>query len=86
MNTVDYFLAAAKDLHDRLFEAVKGLSNEQLHFRPLGKGNQIFLLSGTVYARRIRLSILCCKKRRRYGMPKGGIRNSGWTRGRRERV
>jgi len=41
MNTVEYFLAAAKELHDRLFEAVKGLSNEQLHFRPLGKGNQI---------------------------------------------
>ncbi len=41
MNTVDYFLAAAKELHESLLEAVKGLSNDQLHFRPLGKGNHI---------------------------------------------
>lgn len=41
MNTVEYFLAAAKELHNSLFESVKGLSNEQLHFQPLGKGNHI---------------------------------------------
>jgi uncharacterized damage-inducible protein DinB len=41
MKTVDYFRAAAKELHDSLLEAVKELSNEQLHFRPLGRGNHI---------------------------------------------
>ena len=41
MNTVDYFVAAAKGLHDSLLESVKGLSNEQLHFQPLGRGNHI---------------------------------------------
>jgi hypothetical protein len=43
MNTVDYFLAAAKELHDSLLESVKGLSNEQLHFQLLGRGNHIAL-------------------------------------------
>jgi len=41
MNTVDYFLAAAKELHKSLLNSVEGLSNEQLHFRPLGRGNHI---------------------------------------------
>lgn len=41
MNTVEYFLAAAKDLHNSFFESVKDLNNEQLHLRPLGKGNHI---------------------------------------------
>jgi len=41
MGSVKYFRAAMKDLHNSLSESVKGLSNEQLHFRPLGKGNHI---------------------------------------------
>ena len=41
MNTVDYFLGAAKELHDSLLESVKGLSKEYLHFLPLGRGNHI---------------------------------------------
>jgi hypothetical protein len=30
MNTVDYFRAAAKELHDSLLEAVKDLSKEEI--------------------------------------------------------
>jgi hypothetical protein len=41
MNTVDYFLAAAKELHDSLLESVKELSSEHLHSQPLGQGNHI---------------------------------------------
>jgi len=41
MRTVQYFLAAMKDLHKNLLDAVQGLTYEQLHFRPLGKGNHI---------------------------------------------
>ena len=41
MNTVEYFLATTKELHVRIFEAVKDLTNEELHFRPLNKGNPI---------------------------------------------
>ena len=41
MNTVEYFLAATKELHERIFESVKDLTQEQLHFRPLNKGNPI---------------------------------------------
>jgi len=41
MKTVQYFLTAMKDLHNNLTGAMKGLNSEQLHFRPLGKGNHI---------------------------------------------
>ncbi len=41
MNTVDYFLAALKELHDSLLQSAKELSNEQFYFRPLGRGNHI---------------------------------------------
>ena len=41
MSTVEYFRAAMKDLHHSLADAVKSLSQEQLHFQPLGKGNHI---------------------------------------------
>jgi hypothetical protein len=41
MNTVEYFLAATKELHLRILDAVKDLTQEQLHFRPLNKGNPI---------------------------------------------
>jgi len=34
MKTVQYFLTAMRDLHKNLLDAVKGLTNEQLHFRP----------------------------------------------------
>lgn len=43
MDTVHYFLAAAKEMHESLLESVKGLSNEQVHFQPPGRGNHIAL-------------------------------------------
>ena len=44
MNTVEYFAAATQDLHTALYDAVKDLTSEQLHFRPIGKGNHIAFL------------------------------------------
>ncbi len=41
MGTVEYFRSAIKDLHKSLSDSLKGLANEQLHFRPMGKGNHI---------------------------------------------
>lgn len=41
MGAVDYFSQAVKSLHESLFQAVEGLSDEQLHFRPLDRGNHI---------------------------------------------
>lgn len=41
MGSIDYFRSAAKDLHQNLLDAVKELTDEQLHFQPLGKGNHI---------------------------------------------
>lgn len=41
MGALDFFLSSTKNLHKDLTEAVKGLSQEQLHFRPLGRGNTI---------------------------------------------
>lgn len=63
MNTVDYFLAAAKELHDSLLESVKGLSNEQLHFQPLGRGNHIaFILWHCVRTEDVVINFLLQKK------------------------
>ena len=44
MGALDFFLSATKNLHNDLREAVKDLNDEQLHFRPLGKGNHIAFL------------------------------------------
>ena len=41
MGAVAYFGSAMKSLHNHLTEAIKDLSQEELHFRPLGKGNHI---------------------------------------------
>lgn len=41
MGAVDYFGEAVKNLHNSLFEALEGLTAEQLHFRPLDRGNHI---------------------------------------------
>ena len=41
MGAADYFRSAVSNLHRNLTEAVEGLSDKQLHFRPLGKGNHI---------------------------------------------
>ncbi len=41
MRTIGYLRSATKQLHKDLSAAVAGLSDEQLHFRPLEKGNHI---------------------------------------------
>jgi len=41
MNTLEYFRGAMKEEHKSLMEAVRGLTDAQLHFRPLGVGNHI---------------------------------------------
>jgi hypothetical protein len=41
MDALDFFRPAIKTLHTRLLDALQGLTPEQLHFRPLDKGNHI---------------------------------------------
>jgi uncharacterized damage-inducible protein DinB len=41
MGAIEYFREAVRTLHKNLSEAVEGLSDEQLHFRPLERGNHI---------------------------------------------
>jgi hypothetical protein len=41
MGALEFFRPSLKTLHGSLMDAVKGLTDEQLHFRPLGKGNHI---------------------------------------------
>ena len=41
MNALQYFQSAIKELHNRLSDSIKDLSQEQLHFQPIGKGNHI---------------------------------------------
>jgi DinB superfamily len=49
MGSLDFFRSSLKNFHNSFREAVKDLTDEQLHFRPLGKGNSIaFALWHTV--------------------------------------
>jgi len=41
MGTIDYFCSTMKDMHNNYIDAVKDLTEEQLYFRPLDKGNHI---------------------------------------------
>jgi uncharacterized damage-inducible protein DinB len=41
MPSIDYLRTAMKDFHKSLLQAIEGLSDEQIHFRPLDKGNHI---------------------------------------------
>ncbi len=41
MNALEYFRSEVKETHKSLLEAVRGLTDAQLHFRPLGRGNPI---------------------------------------------
>lgn len=41
MSAMDFFRSAAKNMHKDFSDAFKGLTSEQLHFRPLEKGNPI---------------------------------------------
>jgi len=41
MGSIDYFRSAVKGLHGNLTDAMKDLTDEQLHFRPMDKGSPI---------------------------------------------
>ncbi len=41
MRTIGYLRSTTQELHKDLSAAVSGLSDEQLHFTPLGRGNHI---------------------------------------------
>ena len=41
MGTLDFLRTSTKKLHNDFRDAIKDLKEEQLHFRPLGKGNHI---------------------------------------------
>jgi len=41
MGALDFLRSSMKSLHEDFKDAVKDLNDEQLHFRPLGKGNPI---------------------------------------------
>jgi uncharacterized damage-inducible protein DinB len=41
MDSLDFFRSSLKNFHNGFRDAVKDLNDEQLHFRPLGKGNSI---------------------------------------------
>ena len=63
MSTIDYFRSAVKEMHKNYFEAVKDLTDEQLHFRPLDKGNHIaFILWHFVRTGDLVLNFLLQKK------------------------
>ena len=63
MSTIDYFRSAVKDMHKNYIEVVKDLTDEQLHFRPLDKGNHIaFILWHYVRTGDMVLNFLLQKK------------------------
>lgn len=63
MSTVDYFKKAIKDMHNTYVDAVKDLTDEQLHFRPLDKGHHIaFALWHLVRTEDMVLNFLVRKK------------------------
>jgi uncharacterized damage-inducible protein DinB len=64
MGSLDFFRSSLKNFHNSFRDAVKDLTNEQLHFRPLGKGNSIaFMLWHTVRTEDSVVNFLLQKKR-----------------------
>ncbi len=64
MPSLDYFRQAVKDSHKSYFEAVEGLTDGQLHFRPLDTGNHIaFILWHYVRTEDTVLNFLVRKKK-----------------------
>ena len=41
MGSIEYFRSATKGMHQSLIDALGDLTDEQLHFRPMDKGNHI---------------------------------------------
>jgi hypothetical protein len=63
MGVLDFFRPSLKTLHGNLMDAVKELTDEQLHFRPMGKGNPIaFMLWHTVRTEDAVVNFLLQKK------------------------
>lgn len=64
MGSIDYFRSAVKDLHQNLLDAMKDLTDEQLHFRPLDKGNHIaFLIWHCVRTEDLVINLMLRKKK-----------------------
>jgi uncharacterized damage-inducible protein DinB len=63
MGFLDFFRSSLKTNHDRFRDAVKDLTDEQLHYRPLGKGHSIaFALWHTVRTEDMVVNFLLQKK------------------------
>ena len=63
MGSLDFFRSSLKSFHNSFRDAVKELTDEQLHFRPLGKGNSIaFALWHTVRTEDMVVNFLLQKK------------------------
>jgi uncharacterized damage-inducible protein DinB len=63
MGALDFFRSSLKNFHNSFRDAIKDLNDEQLHFRPLGKGNSIaFILWHTVRTEDLVLNFLFQKK------------------------
>jgi hypothetical protein len=63
MGSLDFFRSSLKNFHNSFRDAVKDLTDEQLHFRPLGKGNSIaFALWHTVRTEDMVVNFLLQKK------------------------
>jgi hypothetical protein len=63
MGTVEYFKTAITGMHQTYVDAVKDLTDEQLHFRPLDKGHHIaFALWHLVRTEDLVLNFLLRKK------------------------
>jgi hypothetical protein len=63
MGSLDFFRSSLKSFHNSFRDVVKELTDEQLHFRPLGKGNSIaFMLWHTVRTEDMVVNFLLQKK------------------------
>ena len=64
MGCIEYFRAAMKNAHKSLIEAIADLTDEQLHFTPLDKGNHIaFIIWHCVRTEDTVLNFLLRKKK-----------------------
>jgi len=63
VGALDYFRSSLKKFHKELEDAVRDLNDEQLHFRPLGKGHSVaFALWHTVRTEDMVMNFLLQKK------------------------
>jgi len=63
MSSIDYFKNAVKAVHKDCVEAVQGLTDEQLHFRPMDKNNHIaFIIWHLIRTEDLVMNLLLQKK------------------------